>query len=72
MRNRFEDVVEARFVDLETKVAFQEKTIADLNEVVIEQERALSELRRQVTVLEQQLRALVDDADPSLERPPHY
>ena len=72
MRDRFEDQVEARFVSLETKVAFQEKTIADLNDVIIEQERALAELRRQVTILEQQLRALVDDADPSLERPPHY
>jgi SlyX protein len=72
MRDRDEDRVESRFVDLETKVAFQEKTIFDLNEVVIAQERALSELRRQVTTLAQQLRGFVDDADPTIERPPHY
>jgi len=72
MRDRDEDRVESRFVDLESKIAFQEKTISDLNEVVIAQERALSELRRQVMTLEQQLRGLVDDADPAIERPPHY
>ena len=72
MRDRALDRVESRFVDLETKVAFQEKTISDLNEVVIEQERALGELRRHVKTLEQQLRGLVDDADPAIERPPHY
>ena len=72
MRDRDEDRVESRFVDLETKVAFQEKTIADLNDVLVEQERALNELRRQVTALREQLHELVDDADPAIERPPHY
>ena len=73
MRDRFEDQVESRFVDLETKIAFQEKAIADLNDVVIEQDRTLSQLRRLVKALEQQLRALVDDGEPPpIERPPHY
>jgi SlyX protein len=72
MRDGGGDSVEGRFVDLETKLAFQEKTIADLNEVVIDQGRTLAELVRRVKTLEAQLRSFLDDADPTLERPPHY
>lgn len=66
------DLVENRFVALETKVAYQEKTIADLNEVVIDQTRLLEKTSRRVTRLEEQLEALLGQLDAPIEKPPHY
>ena len=65
----------ARLVELETRVAFQEHTLSELNDVVTAQGRELFELRRELE------RALADlktlrgllYADPSTEPPPpHY
>jgi SlyX protein len=62
-------------VELETRVAFQEHTLAELNEVMTAQGRELIELRRELE------RALADlktlrgllYADPASEPPPpHY
>ena len=72
MANRFEQDAEARFVDVEAKVAFQEKMISDLNEVIIQQDRALTKLRRQVKTLEEQLQALLAGVEQPSEQPPHY
>lgn len=64
-----------RLVELETRVAFQEHTLAELNEVVTAQGRDLMDLRRELE------RALADlktlrgllYADPASEPPPpHY
>lgn len=66
------DVVEHRFVLLETKVTYQEKTIADLNEVLIDQNRLLEKMGRRVTRLEEQLEALLGQLDAPPEKPPHY
>ena len=66
-----EDRENERFVLLETKVAYQEKVISDLNDVVLAHTRALDRLETRVA----QLEALVRDeaGDPiGHERPPHY
>jgi len=63
---------ERRFVTLETKIAYQEKTISDLNEVVIEQSRASEKLMRRLTRLEQQVEQLLGHHDAPAEKPPHY
>ena len=64
-----------RFIELETRVAFQEHTLSELNDVVASQSRELLALRLQLE------RALADlktlrgllYADPSAEPPPpHY
>lgn len=64
-----------RFIELETRVAFQEHTLSELNDVVSSQSRELLALRLQLE------RALADlktlrgllYADPSTEPPPpHY
>lgn len=67
-----QDYDERRFVTLETKIAYQEKTIADLNEVVIEQSRAFEKLTRRFTRLEQQIEQLLGQHDAPAEKPPHY
>ena len=63
---------ERRFVTLETKLAYQEKTIADLNEVVVEQSRTFDKLTRRITRLEQQVEQLLGQHDSPAEKPPHY
>ena len=63
---------ERRFVTLETKIAYQEKAIADLNDVVVEQGRAFEKLVRRVTRLEQQLEQLLGQFEVPVEKPPHY
>ena len=63
---------ERRFVTLETKIAYQEKAIADLNDVVVEQSRTFEKLTRRVTRLEQQLEQLLGQVDVPAEKPPHY
>lgn len=63
---------EQRFIALETKIAYQEKTIADLNEVVTDQARLADELTKRITLVEKQLRAVAEPRDMPQEKPPHY
>jgi SlyX protein len=64
--------VEDRIVELEIKIAFQDKALRELDEVVTQYAKRLDELAREVEAL----RAKVDDGgDPGEivdERPPHY
>ena len=68
--------VDGRIRRLEEKLAFQEKTISDLDEVVTALNRKLSELLRGYDDMQKILRQL--DADKNEkhrngdERPPHY
>jgi SlyX protein len=64
-----------RWIELETRMAFQEHTLAELNDIVTEQGRELVSLRMELT------RALTDlktlrgllYADPGADPPPpHY
>jgi SlyX protein len=63
---------EARFLKLEEKVAYQEKTIADLNDVVIDLNRRIDELRLRLEAAERSLRNELAARDMPNERPPHY
>jgi uncharacterized coiled-coil protein SlyX len=60
-----------RFLILETKVAYQDKLLQDLGEVILNRSREIDSLIARVLLLE---RVLQDDAreDPGHERPPHY
>ena len=68
--------LEGRIQRLEEKLAFQEKTIADLDEVVIAMNRKLSDFTRGLEDMKSMLRQLeVDKAEKHRngdERPPHY
>ena len=65
---------ETRLVDLESRIAFLEKSWDDLNEVVVDQQRSLQDLQRLAQGLEQQLKDLRTGGDrgPSDAPPPHY
>jgi SlyX protein len=63
-----------RLEALEFKIAFQEQTIAQLNEVILEQQRRLDQLESIYQVLREKLRSLEEpggDSDAH-ELPPHY
>ena len=61
-----------RSVELETKIAYQDKTIADLNEVVLDLNRTVAELNRRVDALERIVRNELEPRDVPHEKPPHY
>jgi SlyX protein len=66
---------EARIVELETRLAFQDHAVAELNEAVVEQAKAMTELARKLGDALEDLRKLrtMLFADPTDEpAPPHY
>ena len=62
--------LERRVDDLESRIAFMQRTIEELNEVVIEQHNLLDRVKAELKEALIQLRgtALTKDNDP----PPHY
>ena len=64
-----------RLTELEVRVAFQEKTIQDLNEVVTDQQRQIDRLTQELEAIKSRLAGLApsmvipqEDEKP----PPHY
>ncbi len=67
--------MQARLAELEVRVAFQERTIQELNDVVTRQQLEIDRMARELASLKTELRALEpspvanrDDETP----PPHY
>jgi len=64
-----------RLMDIETKLAFQEHTMDELNSVVIEQQREIDRLKNAVEYLLDKVVQIADtrmERAPSNEKPPHY
>lgn len=66
--------MEERLIDLETRLAFQEDAIQELNTVVADQQRLITTLRLELDGLKARLRELTPSpidggAEPP---PPHY
>lgn len=58
---------------LETRIAYQDQTIEELNASLTEQWRVVELLNRKLAMLEEQVRSGSYIADPSSEKPPpHY
>ncbi len=65
--------MEERFNVLETKVAYHDNDIAELNTVIYRQQQAIDRLEKELTRVSAQLRALGIDGDPEPhQKPPHY
>ena len=67
--------MESRIVELETRLAFQEHSLQELNDVVVRQQQEILQLTRELEALKAQIRALA----PALVAgrgeetpPPHY
>jgi SlyX protein len=62
-------------IELQTQLAFQEHTIAELNDVVTNQQKQLDLLRLELKMLREKLGDLevrVETGPPGQEKPPHY
>ncbi len=66
----------AQVVELQSQMAFQEDTIAALNDAIAGQQREILLLREQLTLLKQRQEeqaAQLDQGGPAAdEKPPHY
>lgn len=69
---------EEQLIDVQTRVAYQEDTLAQLNDVITKQDAEIVQLKQQMRLLALRLDELMrnplqgDDADITNERPPHY
>ena len=66
---------EDRLIDIETKLAHQEQLLAELNEVLTEQQARMMQLEQLSTSLIERVRAIGESGPedgPVDERPPHY
>ncbi|ODT67641.1 MAG: SlyX protein [Pelagibacterium sp. SCN 63-23] len=58
---------------LETRIAYQDQTIEELNATITEQWKIIDQLARKLTQIEEQVRSGAYIADPATEKPPpHY
>ena len=64
--------LEARLVDLEIRYTHQERLIQELNDVLVDQSRALERLAAEVVSLRARPESLGDGEEPGDEPPPHY
>ena len=68
-------MIEERLVNIETKIAFQEDLIEELNKVIYQQQQKLSRLEAICSSLASHIRSLAEAGNESVtanERPPHY
>ncbi len=64
-------------VRLETKIAYQEKALSELNEALVDHAKALIDQQRRIEVLEKVVGSLSQQFQlaaerPHQEKPPHY
>ena len=65
--------LEPRFLELEVRVAHQDKTIADLNEMITAQWKKIEAMERQLRRLVEEVDTLSSgEAPPANQKPPHY
>ena len=68
--------LEARFSDLESRYTHVQRTVEEMNAVVIEQEKRIDTLERKVALLAGQLGSLAErETEPRTledDKPPHY
>ncbi len=69
-------MTESRLTDLESTLAFQERTIQDLSDVICRQQQDIDTLAKQVQILVQKMEQSETPADNAGEAestvPPHY
>ena len=63
---------DARLLALEEKVAYQDKTIAELNDVVVALNRQASDLKGRIEQIERLVGSELSRREMPNEKPPHY
>jgi SlyX protein len=62
----------ARLDDVETRIAHQERMIADLNDVITKQWRKIDQLERQLSRMKEELQSIEPQRTTPEPPPPHY
>jgi len=73
--NTHYDVLEKRIIELETKLAFQEDLLQELNKLVIVQQSQIDKLETLSNLLKDQYKEIISslpEASSGDEIPPHY
>lgn len=67
---------ENRLIEIETKAAFQEKTINELSDVIFEQQKTIDKLTLEIKSLKSRVIELSEMLPaagvPANDKPPHY
>ncbi len=67
--------MENKIIELESKLAFQDQTINELNEVITDQQHQLDQLREEIRLLNIRIASVAEASNVSNEKeppPPHY
>jgi len=70
--------IEEQLIDVQTRVAYQEDTLTQLNNVITKQDAEIVQLKQQMRLLAQRLDELArdpaqgDETEIINDRPPHY
>lgn len=67
--------MENKIIDLESKLAFQDETINELNEVITDHQQQLDQLREEIRLLNLRITSVAESSNVSDEKeppPPHY
>jgi SlyX protein len=62
---------EDRMISLETKISYLENFVAELNKVIIEQEKIIKMLTAETRAIKKQIEEKKEKL-PEMEKPPHY
>lgn len=64
-----------KIIEIETKLAFAEESIEQLNDVIVSQQKMLDKLTRQIQILDKKIEDESQNwqqSNPIDETPPHY
>jgi SlyX protein len=63
-----------RLIALEEKLSYQQRQFEELNQVIVEQHAQILQLRREIDVLSDTVRGVLETGGENLphEKPPHY
>jgi SlyX protein len=69
--------IDNQLIDLQTRIAYQEDLLADLNNIVIKQDAEILTLKQQVRQLAKKMEDFLANpgsagVEITLEKPPHY
>jgi SlyX protein len=64
--------IDKRLEEFEMRLAYQDKTISDLNDVITAHCKKIEALARQLMRLDEELRDLDSMEAPPNQKPPHY
>ena len=67
--------MENKIIDLQSKLAFQDETINELNEVITDQQNQLDQLSEEIRLLNLRISSVAEASNVTEEKeppPPHY